>query len=561
MFCLPKNYADKFRNALVSGKIVPEKLSKLSSQERREFFEEIVGKEDAREVNAMYESKLLLKDQKRGLVTWAKQMAGLKEEVRRDIIAKIEKMDNILTPENEKAFLEDLAAKKLGTDVSFEEAEVISGLSKSLQELKKDVSKGEDERLLYGDKLVELQNYVNDLKLNAEKRTVKSTVEDFKKAPVAAMGELLTDLAGATKSIRSSLDLSVFLRQLLPVLTRNPIIWSENLGKGISSFVKQLGKKAGDESVMNAFKADVFSRENAMNGNYKKMKLDIGSGEEAYPVASQEKIPGFGRLFAASRVGFEGPAMRVRADVADKHIEIMKRQGILDDKHLEDAGLFINSMTGRGNLGSFEGKPSKTLNNWVFSPKYWKSQLDTFTMPFNDKMSVYARKQAALNTLSTASAVAAVYLIANTLNPGSVETDPTSSDFGKIRSGNTRFDIAGGKLSAVVLAMRMFLNSSKSTTSGKSRELNTGKFGASDSDDLFWNYVQNKASPAGQVIKEIANRRDFDGNPTTPGTIAKDLFVPLPVSDVYELATTEGGANTLIGALASFFGVGINTYK
>ena len=88
MFCLPKEFSTKFLNSLREGKIIPEKLMDMSSAERRTFFESIVG-ENAQSVNALFESKLLLKDQKRGLVTWAKQITGISEAARRDMLSKI----------------------------------------------------------------------------------------------------------------------------------------------------------------------------------------------------------------------------------------------------------------------------------------------------------------------------------------------------------------------------------------------------------------------------------------------------------------------------------------
>src|SRR5882724_8479726 len=123
MICLPKEFADKFTAALKSGKIDPEKLSGMTSQGRRDYYGKIVGEADAREINSMFESKMLLKNQKTAYVTWAKQVAGMNPKTRLDIVAKIEKMDKVLNPTEEKAFREDLAAKKLGTDITFEEAQ------------------------------------------------------------------------------------------------------------------------------------------------------------------------------------------------------------------------------------------------------------------------------------------------------------------------------------------------------------------------------------------------------------------------------------------------------
>src|ERR1041384_4629636 len=134
-FCLPKKHANAFKQALKDGKIVPENLFEMSSEERRKFFEPIVG-ESAKEVNSMLESKLILKDQKTGLVNWAKKLTGITEARRTDIISRIEALNKVLDTQDKQSFLEDLASSKLGGDVTFEEAKQITQSVKEVQELK-----------------------------------------------------------------------------------------------------------------------------------------------------------------------------------------------------------------------------------------------------------------------------------------------------------------------------------------------------------------------------------------------------------------------------------------
>ncbi len=44
-FCLIKPLADKFKQALVSGKVDPAKLSQMTSEERHAFFTDLLGEE------------------------------------------------------------------------------------------------------------------------------------------------------------------------------------------------------------------------------------------------------------------------------------------------------------------------------------------------------------------------------------------------------------------------------------------------------------------------------------------------------------------------------------
>lgn len=130
-YCLPEKFANAFLEALKAGKIQPEELMHMTSAERRVFFEPIVGKDNAREVNVLFEKKLLLKDQQRGLVEWAKQLSGISETTRKTLIDKIDRMAPMLTPNERHGFLADLAEQSLGVGVTEDEGKVIMELTQA----------------------------------------------------------------------------------------------------------------------------------------------------------------------------------------------------------------------------------------------------------------------------------------------------------------------------------------------------------------------------------------------------------------------------------------------
>lgn len=175
MICLPSFVVDEFKKAISNGSITPDKLDKMSSEERRDFLGSIVGENNAKQVNALFEEKLLLKDQERGMVTWAKQVANLKPEVQKDLISKIQKLDRVLNPEEQKDFLADYAAKRLGTEVSMEEATKISKLAKQALDAKDKNAKLSGVSDEYLSKKNELSQYVESLKpVNVAKDMAKN---------------------------------------------------------------------------------------------------------------------------------------------------------------------------------------------------------------------------------------------------------------------------------------------------------------------------------------------------------------------------------------------------
>ena len=295
MFCIPKELVQAFKDKLKSGEITPEKLVDMTSKERHSYLGETLGETNARSVNALFESKLLLKNQQLGIINWAKKVAGLKPEVLRDIVSKVNRMDKVLDPKEMGAFLEDLASQRLGFDVTFEEAAKISELAKDIsskkEKLTDNLPDGSPERMEYGTSLALFKDYIGKLKKG----------ETAWKEYVDNPGKAVIDVSGVAKSSKSTLDNSFFGRQGIKVMYTNPIIWTKNFLKSWTDIGKEL--KGQDAGIV--VRADVFSRRNAVNGHYERMKLDIGiTGEEAFPSSLPSRVPGLGRLFKASESAF-----------------------------------------------------------------------------------------------------------------------------------------------------------------------------------------------------------------------------------------------------------------
>lgn len=545
-FCLVPEAVNRFKQGFANGLIDPYKLNKMTSEERRAIFEKIAGKDAAREVNARFESKMLLKNQKYAYTAWAKQVAGITPEVRRDIITRIGKIDHILNPTEEKGFLRDLASTKLGVDVSQEEAKTISDLSNKVSQTKTAMQNGGD-RLEYGRAKVALGNYVNDLKIRAEKPSVKQIVTSPSKA--------LTNTAGIAKSLKASLDTSALFRQGWKTLFTNPVIWQANARKSFGDIVKEFGGK----QVMDETNADIVSRANYER--YRKGGLAVSNIEEYFPSHSPGKIPILGRAYRASESAYTGFLYRQRADIFDKYLDIAKKSGVnIDDvKELKATAKLVNSLTGRGHLGGLE-PAANTVNSVFFSPRSLKSNIDTLTAhQFQKNITPFARKQAALATAKVIAGTAAVMALAEALKPGSVEFDPRSSDFGKIKIGDTRFDVSGGQAVIATLASRIVKQSTKSSSTGKISKLNSG-FGSSTGADVVSQFFQNKLSPAASVVKDLVSQKDFNGSKPTPKGEAGNLLVPLPITNIQELRSDPNSANNLLASVADGLGIVTNTY-
>jgi len=548
MYCLPKPLANKFIERLKDGSISPSTLSEMSSQERRVFFQTFMGEIHAKYTNSLFESKLLLKNQQQGMITWAKTVSGLKPEAQRDILSRVNKMTEILNPATEKAFLEDLVAHKLQTKVTIEQANKIAELAKMTMEKKEARDKGGD-RLEYGRATVAFSNYVNELKENARKMTFVETM----KRP----GKLIVETGGVSRSVVASMDDSAIFRQGWKTLMTNPVFWTRN---AIKTFA-DIGRTIGGKNIMNEVKADIFSR--SYYDKMKKADLAVATIEEEFPSALPEKIPVIGRFYKASQDAYTAFLYRQRADVFGKQLEIAERSGVDTDDitELKSIGKLVNSLTGRGAMGILE-PAAKVVNNVFFSPRLLKSHIDVLTAHmFDPKVSAFAKKQAAVNLVKIVSGTAAILVIAGAVRPGSVDWDPRSADFGKIKIGNTRFDVSGGMASIITLAARQITNSTKSSTTGLVKELGTGEFGESTRLDIVYNFFENKLAPLPAAIKNLLKARDFEGKRPTPISTLKDLFVPIIFTNYKELKDDPDSADMLLSMIAEGLGISTSTYS
>lgn len=557
MFCLMPAQVDQFIVALRNGKINPEKLADMSSAERNKFLAGIVGEGNAQSVNSLFESKLLLKNQQRGMVTWAKQVSNITPAARRDMIKKIENMQKVLDPGEQKDFMRDLTATRLGTNVTREEAKQIADLSKKVTEAEAKRNKDKtfatnDERMAYGRAVEDLTQYVADLKKEAD----KIRISDFK-TPLPTLGRAANKVAGNLKSLTASMDNSSIFRQGWKTFITNPKIWRKNAANTFINGAKVFGGK----NVMREVNADIISRP-----TYDKMvraKLAIKNPEEAFPESWAEKVPVYRRLYNASQDAYTAFVYQTRADVFDKYLQIAEKSGvdIGNKKELEAIGKLVNSLTGRGDVGALE-PVANVLNNVFFSPRFLKSNIDTLTVHALDKnITPFARKQAAKNLLKIISATSAILATADAVLPGSVEWDPRSSDFGKIRVKDTRFDVTGGMGSLAVLAARLARQESKSASTGKVTKIDSGDIGAKSTTDTVNDFFMNKVSPAVGLAIKLREGRDSMGREISPGKAIAGATIPIGIQNVAENYSNPNSANPLAAYIADALGISASTYS
>ena len=566
----------------------PQKMVDRGSEGRLAWFTKQVGAENAKNLNALFESKMLLKNQITGFKSFIKYMGGSRR-VKRNFIAKVESLNKALNKTEVDQYLNDYITKRLGLEVTQEEFERITVLTDqvnkakvtaNIEELSKltprqglewmqDASKN-DKRLDYGRKVVAVDNYVTKLKLEAG----ELTAEDFFKAPIATTMRGIDATLKASKATRASMDNSALLNQGFPILAnyKTAGAWAKN---ALASF-KAMADTFGGKAVMDEVRADVVSRPSYLNGLYKDQGLAINVLEEEFPTSLPAKldlkvklagkkrtIVPLGTLYKATEVAFNSFQLKNRVDAFDIFVGMAENSGKDITRGSQDIiglGKFVNALTGRGRLGKLE-PVANIINAPFFSLRRQASIVESLFGYQLGKQSKFTRQQGAMASSQQILFIATVLGIAGALG-AEIEKDPNSANFGKIKIGDTRFDVSQGRSSYVTLASRLLTKKFKSSTTGKVTQLNTGKFGGKTTTDLLVDFIQNKFSPAlGAFIAILNGKERFTGkDPTVTGTI-KNLYVPLSFESYKETSDNPNSANLMAVALGDFFGMNSNTYS
>jgi hypothetical protein len=385
-------------------------------------------------------------------------------------------------------------------------------------------------------------------------------------------------VANIPRSIMSTLDQSFGLRQGLVAAFYDPKNWWKNYSQSFSYLSKHLGTgEEGLNRLMDNIHADPdFHVLHDQAGlALTDLEHEAGMREEAVPSALAEQMVikghGPGNAIRGAGRGYTGAGVGMRFDIGKRLLSVMREKGIANEQNIKDMGSFVNAITGRGNLpGKVLQESAPLINALFFSPRLAGSRVQMLTEPFNIALmrrNPYIWRQyvkANAKTFGTLGLILAT--VRQFVHGAKVNMNPRSSDFGKIKVGDTRIDLLGGFNQFFHQAGMQYTGQTISSTTGKMTSLTSGKFGQPTRWDEFQNFLIGKESPSPGIVTDFLRNKNPNhfGKKFNVVDEAKTKLAPLALQDAYGAFSDPGKMNKYLEGLLAYAGsgsgIGIQTY-
>ncbi len=373
----------------------------------------------------------------------------------------------------------------------------------------------------------------------------------------------LVDVAGIPKSLLASADLSAPLRQGLLMSARRPHV---ALKAGWEMIKQGLSEKKFNEwnDAMVASDAYITAKHSKLFLSEKTARLT--AREEAFMSNLAEKIWGAGRLIKGSNRAYSTFLNYMRMDAFTKFHDAALQSGLKGKElqaNLDAYADFVNNATGRGKLGPLEGSAG-VLNFFMFSPRYVTSRINllfhgltgyAFKQGMTNRVRVEAYKTLGAYVATVGTTLA---ILDAALPNASVELDPRSSDFGKLKVGNVRYDFAAGMLQPIVLFSKILSNSVKNNY-GEIEKMGY-KWGQKNGLELLWKFYRSKASPVAGTAINLYTGKDMMGDEYGYKDAILKNVIPLYAQDMGKMYDEYGASGIVQSGLPAVLGVGVQAY-
>lgn len=441
---------------------------------------------------------------------------------------------------------------------------------------------------------IALQSLKTRMATETAKLKEKLAAGDFAKVehkPVAldeAAAKLKADLDLARKAYKEGLEKDRWARSSIWEKTKRHATDAYDLGRvlmttGEFSFVLRQGKWQALAHPVSTAKA-MGAALRAMRSEHAALTIESGIldhpkypeakaaklhiAQTDAPLSRQEemligrlvgKIPGIKAFDRAGRTFLN----KLRFDTYLALEKGLTKSGTATPEERHAIALFVNESTGRGGLGKVGEPAAVALGRAFFSPRYFISRLQ---LAAGHSMWGGSMRSRRIVAGEYARAIAGLGVYYTLLSWGlgdkdkktTIELDPRSTDFGKVKIGDTRLDPLAGLAQIATFGARMATGETKDAK-GKITSLRNPKFGGRDVPDVIWSFLRSKLHPAPGTLIDLLATKDFGGQSVTMAGEAAKL-TPLTYRDIWDALKEQGYKDGAALSLLAFFGEGLQSY-
>lgn len=376
------------------------------------------------------------------------------------------------------------------------------------------------------------------------------------------------NVLGIPRVVQASSDISFALRQGIMVAVRHPKEWYGSLKANIRTYYNVMKNPEYVDDVATEYHA-------ALRAGEISTKLEapgvggVAAGEKAEPFVGSllERVPVVGRIIKASEQAYGAAGAKLRLEYAKTmRLQRAKQLGVdltsktktglarnIPARDLDDIAEMVNYATGRGPIPQRFGG---LLSQLFYAPRFTTAKPAWVAKFFNPNTPGYIRKQMAEDMAAFVGANGGVLAMLNVSGLADVEIDPRSSDFGKVRIGQMRFDAWGG--------WQQWARYVTQLMTGQRKTIGTGEVIGANAKVVAENFVRSKLSPqfafgADMWLGETYMGEEMSPTPETMKTQAWNRMIPLAIQDIVE-ATQKQGAMGVLSASA-LMGIGMQTFE
>jgi hypothetical protein len=365
-------------------------------------------------------------------------------------------------------------------------------------------------------------------------------------SPSLTFKENLYSALNLPRSVITAGDLSASARQGAMLSAGHPV-------KAAQAFVKQLKAFASEGSARQAMEAI------SSHPNYERLKeaglflpdmadssLTVAAREEAFGSRLAKHVPLVNRSERAFNVFLNDLRFRVGSDILDSHPGMTSAE-------LQEVSRTLNVLTGRGSLGPLNAHAADTAQI-LFAPRLLASRIQTPLLLASK--SPVARAEAARSIISFVGANLG-FLGAAKMAGADVTLDPRSSDFMRIKVGDTRIDLMAGYQAPIRYAAQLIMGQRKNVETGEVKQ--ASRLGTAG------HLLRTRLAPQLGIPLDLATGKNVAGEKVGAKDAVLSGIEYLSARDIYEAYEADkrrggsGKRGAALGAL-SLLGVGVSTY-